>query len=128
MGFLADRIAQQLRQARAAAAEQQRLAGAAPPRPPARPQPPSRPTAAPLAASAPSTPRPGPSPAPRRLRADADDGFPTRVVETVAVTARPVAANPLLAAFAGGATLLGGLILAEALAPPVALREPSQRR
>ncbi len=43
--------------------------------------------------------------------------FPTSILETA-----PAAASPLLRAFGTPAALLGAIVYAEALAPPVALR------
>jgi hypothetical protein len=40
----------------------------------------------------------------------------------------PVAARPLLRAFSSSGGLLAGIVLSEALSPPVALRDPSSSR
>ncbi len=107
VGFFAERIARQIREARVAAAQRQLPVAASTPPGPPKP----RVTAPPL----------------RLPRADADDIFGTRV-EVVPQAGRPAGSNALLAAFAGGRPLLAALVLAEALAPPVALRnEPPHR-
>jgi hypothetical protein len=78
------------------------------------------PNAAPAnAPSRPAVPRPAAPPA----AAASVSAAP--VIERIAppMKSTPLPASPLLAAFGGGATLLAGIVLAEALAPPVALRE-----
>ncbi|GAC1309548.1 MAG: hypothetical protein NVSMB19_23350 [Vulcanimicrobiaceae bacterium] len=123
VAFFGDRIARQIRNARAAAAEQQRIAAEI-----AGPLPPERAPAGPRTRPPVPAQAGPPAPAPRRLRAVPESVFPTSV-ERFAPPTPPPAASPLLAAFAGGSTLLGALVLAEALAPPVALREgPPHRR
>jgi len=129
-GFIAARIARRLRAAHEAALVQQRSAAAAtrgtvrgtgaaatraqPAVPPAKP---------------PTMPALGRSAAPRapRVRTEAADPFPTLLATPGSAPVR-VAPSALLAAFAGGNALLGALVLAEALAPPLALRDESPQR
>ena len=146
-GFLADRIAQGIKASREADAQQRRIAEAiASPSPPqsggnsvTRVRPASRIGAAmSQATAAPATAVPGIS-APayvaasperargaRPTRVALDDAFPTTLEATLGARLEP--ANSLLRAFAGGNALLSALVLSEALAPPVALRnEPPHR-
>jgi len=143
-GFLAERIAQQLRASREAVAEQRRLAGIPEPsRPPSRPPSqlapaPRPPVVRPVPPGAPAL-RGGPSPqpyvaaaeaersrTPRPTRVALDEAFPGTFEATL--VPRAVPANALLRAFAGGNALLGSLVLSEALAPPLALREGPPHR
>ena len=108
VGFIAERIAGRIRSLREADADRRRIAEAiAAPPPPALGR---RATAPPVSRAA----------TPRASRIDLDDAFPT-TLDVVAPT-RTAHTNGLLAAFAGGSSLLGALVLSEALAPPVALR------
>lgn len=124
VGFVAERIALQIRKSRELDAEQRRIAAAiaAPPTPAA-----ARvtsgtiaPTPAPTAAVATPPIAARPSPAVRKTRINLDDAFPT-TLDPVALP-RPAHTNALLAAFSGGTSLLGAVVLAEALAAPVSLR------
>jgi len=138
-GFLAERIAQQLRASREAVAEQRRLAGIPEPsRPPSQLAPaPRPPVVRPVPPGAPAL-RGGPSPqpyvaaeaersrTPRPTRVALDEAFPGTFEATL--VPRAVPANALLRAFAGGNALLGSLVLSEALAPPLALREGPPHR
>lgn len=153
VGFIAERIAQQIKAARDAEAEQRRLAEAIaaknagsvvarPAAPGGRPAPTasgardSRAIGSPAALPTPPVPAapasgmdPKRVPKARNARVNLDDAFPSSLDTPSGGAPRPMPANALLAAFVGGSSLLGALVLSEALAPPVALRnEPPHRR
>ncbi len=132
-GLIADAISKNVRQARAAAEAAQaaqadaqqrailRASGRLPPPPPGVPAA-TLPPAGRVALRPPLSPRapvaPGATPVP--ARALEDDIFATLATTPRRTTAPPAA---LLAAFAGGPALLGAIVLSEALAPPLALRQ-----
>ena len=110
VGLLVDQIA---KSGRTAAERRARAAMRVQPAPPA------------VAAAAPVAIVPPPAPAdpflaPSPLGGDSPFGGMLVPVETRA----PVRSERLLGAFAGAGSFLAGFVLAEALAPPLALREP----
>ncbi len=113
--LLVGTLANRAEAAKKAAAEAQR---GAPPQVKGAPAPART---APASHRGPAAPAPRPAPAAAPFDGGSDDVgsvFETTSVAEVAAGPR----SPLLAAFAGGGGLLAGLILSEALAPPVALR------
>jgi hypothetical protein len=150
VGALVEQLAKRAREQAARRAQAAAGAPGAPPRPPVRaaaapPAPgivtPRRdvPRAVPVpgAVAAPSAAAPAAAPRPAPPAAPADIfGAPSQDIGfgdpfgLAAVASAPVAAVPmqtdatsfLLRAFAGGQPLLAGIVLSEALAPPVALR------
>ncbi len=126
-GLIADAIAKKLREANMTVAEAQqraivRASGAAVPvagRPGFLPAPP--PTASPAAV----TPRILPSAGSIARQAAADSAaLDSLFTPGAASVAARRERSALLAAFGGGEPLVAAFVLSEALAPPVALREP----
>jgi hypothetical protein len=124
-GLIVEQLAKSARQAA------QRRGGGPIPAPPARRPPPGRapvPPAtapAPVAAAAPPAASPAPAAAPAFAGVDASNPFGGALVAASDLLPSTGATDePLLRPFAGGTPFLAAFVLAEALGPPVALKEP----
>jgi hypothetical protein len=134
VGIIIEQVGKRVREAQLAAQAQEAAGRAAPPivvrrRPTGRFDPQTgRPLGSGDQGPPAATPPTAPPPAPRLATPVAaspdfpafDGGLLTEA--SAGFAARPAALNALLAAFAGGGALLGAIVLAEALGPPVALR------